>query len=114
MMMRKKPSNSPRTREPSRRPNAAEATDGSIGKVDKHSGDVGASHLVADTGVWIFGKHALIPVGLVSGIDTAAETIYVNRTKEQIKNAPEFDKDKHAEDAGYHEQFGGYYGSHRA
>jgi hypothetical protein len=91
-----------------------EATDGGIGKVDKHSDDVGASHLVVDTGVWIFGKHVLIPAGLVSGIDTAAETIYVDRTKEQIKNAPEFDKDKHTEDAGYHEQLGGYYGSHRA
>ncbi|WP_328877101.1 PRC-barrel domain-containing protein [Streptomyces sp. NBC_00299] len=91
-----------------------EATDGGIGKVDKHSDDVGASHLVVDTGVWIFGKHVLIPAGLVSGIDTAAETIYVDRTKEQIKNAPEFDKDKHAEDTGYHEQLGGYYGSHRA
>ncbi|MFF6980949.1 PRC-barrel domain-containing protein [Streptomyces sp. NPDC008343] len=91
-----------------------EATDGSIGKVDKHSDDVGSSHLVVDTGVWIFGKHVLIPAGLVSGIDTAAETIYVDRTKEQIKKAPEFDKDKHAEDAGYHEMLGGYYGSHRA
>ncbi|MFJ4834520.1 PRC-barrel domain-containing protein [Streptomyces sp. NPDC088747] len=91
-----------------------EATDGSIGKVDKHSGDVGASHLVVDIGVWIFGKHVLIPAGIVTGIDTAAEMIYVDRTKEQIKNAPEFDKDKHTGDAGYHEQLGSYYGSHRA
>ncbi|MDQ0585583.1 PRC-barrel domain-containing protein [Streptomyces rishiriensis] len=91
-----------------------EATDGSIGKVDKHSDDVGTSHLVVDTGVWIFGKHVLIPAGLVSGIDTAGETIYVDRTKEQIKNAPEFDKEKHTGDPGYHEVIGGYYGSHRA
>jgi hypothetical protein len=91
-----------------------EATDGSIGKVDKHSDDVGASHLVVDTGVWIFGKHVLIPAGLVSGIDTAEERIYVDRTKEQIKNAPEFDKDKHTGDAGYREELGGYYGGHRA
>lgn len=91
-----------------------EATDGSIGKVDKHSDAVDASHLVVDTGVWIFGKHVLIPAGIVSGIDTAAETIYVGRTKEQIKNAPEFDRDKHTGDADYHEQLGGYYGGHRA
>ncbi|MFD3310461.1 PRC-barrel domain-containing protein [Streptomyces sp. NPDC058656] len=91
-----------------------EATDGSIGKVDKHSDDVGSSHLVVDTGVWIFGKHVLIPAGLVSGIDTAEEKIYVDRTKEQIKNAPEFDKDKHTGDAGYHDELGGYYGGHRA
>ncbi|MFG2887971.1 PRC-barrel domain-containing protein [Streptomyces sp. NPDC048248] len=90
-----------------------EATDGSIGKVDKHSDDVGASHLVVDTGVWIFGKHVLVPAGLVSGIDTTEETIYVSRTKEQIKNAPDFDKSKHTGDPGYHEKVGGYYGSHQ-
>ncbi|WP_019064840.1 PRC-barrel domain-containing protein [Streptomyces prunicolor] len=91
-----------------------EATDGAIGKVDKHSDDVGASHLVVDTGAWIFGKHVLIPAGLVIGVDTAEERIYVDRTKEEIKNAPEFDKDKHTGDAGYQEQLGGYYEGHRA
>jgi hypothetical protein len=91
-----------------------EATDGAIGKVDKHSDDVGASHLVVDTGTWIFGKHVLIPAGLVIGVDTAEERIYVDRTKEEIKNAPEFDKDKHTGDAGYQEQLVGYYEGHRA
>ncbi|MFE4831561.1 PRC-barrel domain-containing protein [Streptomyces sp. NPDC056672] len=90
-----------------------EATDGSIGKVDKHSDDVGASHIVVDTGVWIFGKHVLLPAGLVSAIDTAEEKIYIDRTKEQIKNAPEFDKDRHSGDAGYHDKISGYYGSHQ-
>ncbi|OQR64416.1 PRC domain containing protein [Streptomyces maremycinicus] len=91
-----------------------EATDGGIGKVDKHSDDVGASHLVVDTGVWIFGKQVLIPAGLVSRIDRVAETIYVDRTKEQIKNAPEFVEDKHTGDMGYHAEIGTYYASHRA
>lgn len=91
-----------------------EATDGRIGKVDKHSDEVGSSYLVVDTGVWIFGKHVLLPAGTVTRIDTAEEKIYVERTKAQIKDAPEFDKDKHLGDAGYHEQIGGYYGSHRA
>lgn len=90
-----------------------EATDGSIGKVDKHSDEVGSSHLVVDTGVWIFGKHVLLPAGTISRIDTDNKTVHVDRTKEQIKNAPEFDKDKHTGDAGYHEQVGGYYGDHR-
>ncbi|MET7802043.1 PRC-barrel domain containing protein [Streptomyces decoyicus] len=92
-----------------------EATDGSIGKVDKHSDEVGASYLVVDTGVWIFGKHVLLPAGTVSRIDDADEKIYVERTKAEIKDAPEFDKDKHLGDAGYHEQVGIYYGrQHRA
>lgn len=91
-----------------------EATDGSIGKVDKHSDEVGSSYLVVDTGVWIFGKHVLLPAGTVSRIDTDDKKVFVDRTKDQIKNAPEFDKDKHTGDAGYHEQVGGYYGEHRA
>ncbi|MDJ0386060.1 hypothetical protein [Streptomyces sp. G-G2] len=38
------------------------------------------------------------------------QKIYVNRTKEQIKAAPEFDRDKHLGDPGYHETLGSYYG----
>lgn len=34
-----------------------EAKDGVIGKISKHSDEVGASYVVVDTGVWIFGKH---------------------------------------------------------
>ncbi|WP_420309220.1 PRC-barrel domain-containing protein [Streptomyces sp. YS-B37] len=91
-----------------------EATDGYIGKVDKHSDDVGAAHLVVDTGPWIFGRHVLIPAGLVTDIDTAEQRIYVDRTREEIKNAPEFDADKHTGEARYQEQLVGYYGGHRA
>ncbi|MFI5803286.1 PRC-barrel domain containing protein [Streptomyces sp. NPDC051561] len=90
-----------------------EATDGSIGKVDKHSDEVGSAYLVVDTGVWIFGKHVLLPAGTVERIDTADKKIYVGLTKDQIKDAPEFDKEKHIGDPGYHEQIGGYYGKHR-
>ncbi|MFD4377087.1 PRC-barrel domain-containing protein [Streptomyces sp. NPDC058486] len=86
-----------------------EATDGSIGKISKHSEDVGASYLVVDTGVWIFGKHVLLPAGTIRLIDTAAETVYVDRTKDQIKDAPEFDETQYGEQS-YLEQFGRYYG----
>ncbi|MDJ0347044.1 PRC-barrel domain containing protein [Streptomyces sp. H10-C2] len=86
-----------------------EATDGSIGKVDKHSEEVGSAYLVVDTGVWIFGKHVLLPAGTIAAVDREAATIYVARTKDQIKNAPEFDKDKHTTDPGYHQQVGDYY-----
>ncbi|MFD9520734.1 PRC-barrel domain-containing protein [Streptomyces sp. NPDC059979] len=86
-----------------------EATDGSIGKISKHSEDVGSSYLVVDTGVWIFGKHVLLPAGTIRLIDAAAETVYVDRTKEQIKDAPEFDEAKHAGEPSYLEQFGRHY-----
>ncbi|MEU1535825.1 PRC-barrel domain-containing protein [Streptomyces fagopyri] len=90
-----------------------EATDGSIGKVDKHSDEVNSSYLVVDTGVWIFGKHVLLPAGTVRTVEHAERKIYVNLTKDQIKGSPEFDMDKHLGDAGYHSQVGGYYEGHR-
>jgi hypothetical protein len=90
-----------------------EASDGSIGKVDEHSEDVGAAYIVVDTGMWIFGKHVLLPAGTISSINTLGRTIHVDRTKDEIKNSPEFDKDKHTGDAGYHEQVSGYYADSR-
>ncbi|MEU6127259.1 PRC-barrel domain-containing protein [Streptomyces sp. NPDC047123] len=89
-----------------------EATDGQIGKVDKHSNDVGSQYIVVDTGVWIFGKEVLLPAGTITGIDAEAKTIQVARTKEQIKDAPEFDKNKHLGDSAYHDQVGTHYRSH--
>ncbi|MFD6892818.1 PRC-barrel domain-containing protein [Streptomyces sp. NPDC059957] len=86
-----------------------EATDGSIGKVDKHSEEVGASLIVVDTGVWIFGKHVLLPAGVITRIDTAARTVHVNRSKEQIKNAPEFEESQYNTGPSYLEQFARYY-----
>ncbi|MBT2382256.1 PRC-barrel domain-containing protein [Streptomyces sp. ISL-11] len=86
-----------------------EATDGSIGKIDKHSDEVGASYLVVDTGVWIFGKHVLLPAGTIERIDTAEKKVYVSRTKDQVKDAPEFDEGKHAGEPSYLDQFARYY-----
>lgn len=90
-----------------------EATDGSIGKVDKHSDDVTSSYLVVDTGVWIFGKHVLLPAGTVSRIDSDGKKVHLDLTKDQIKNSPEFDKDKHIGDSDFHRTTGEYYGRHR-
>jgi hypothetical protein len=68
-----------------------EATDGSIGKVDEATHDADASFLVVDTGPSIFGKRVLLPAGLVERVDRDEETIYVSRTKDEIKQSPEFD-----------------------
>ncbi|WP_328777138.1 PRC-barrel domain-containing protein [Streptomyces goshikiensis] len=87
-----------------------EATDGSIGKVDKHSDEVGSAYIVVDTGPWIFGKEVLLPAGTIERIDAREEKVYVAQTKEQIKAAPEFDKDSHLGNREYHRQVGGYYG----
>ncbi|MGW2813641.1 PRC-barrel domain containing protein [Streptomyces sp. NPDC001415] len=90
-----------------------EATDGHIGKIDKHSDAVGAAHLVVDTGVWIFGRHVLLPVGTIERIDATTETVYVARTQDQIRSAPEYDAAKHAGEPSYLEQFARYYGQPR-
>ncbi|MBT2408072.1 MULTISPECIES: PRC-barrel domain-containing protein [unclassified Streptomyces] len=93
-----------------------EAADGAVGKVDAHSDDVDSAYLVVDTGPWIFGKEVLLPAGTVTRIDVDEQRIYVDRTRDQIKAAPEFDREKHLEDADYHRLLGGYYGgpAHRA
>jgi hypothetical protein len=86
-----------------------EALDGSIGKVDEATYEVGSSQIVVDTGPWIFGKKVLLPAGVISRIDADEEKVRVNRTKDQIKNAPEFD-DSLARDAAYQDRVGSYYG----
>jgi hypothetical protein len=86
-----------------------EAADGSIGKIDEASNEVGAGYLVVDTGPWIFGKKVLLPAGIVRDVDPDSETVFVNRTKDQIKNAPEFDPDRYRDET-YRSGIGSYYG----
>src|SRR5436189_5557784 len=86
-----------------------EAIDGGIGKIDEASNDVGASYIVVDTGPWIFGKGVMLPAGVIQRVDQYDEKVFVNRTKDQIKNAPEFD-DSMIRDEGYRGRLGSYYG----
>ena len=89
---------------------SVEATDGGIGKIDEATDETGRSSIVVDTGPWIFGKKVLLPAGVVDRVDLDAETVYVNRTKDEIKNAPEFDHDTGLRDEDYRDRLGGYYG----
>ena len=86
-----------------------EALDGSIGKVDDSTNEAGGSFVVVDTGPWIFGKKVMIPAGVIRDIDPDTETLLVSLTKEEIKNAPEFDE-KRTRDQGYRDELGSYYG----
>ena len=86
------------------------ATDGHIGKVDRASYDVGASRIVVDTGPWIFGRKVLLPAGTIDRVDDSDRKVYVDLTKDQIKNSPELDEATGWEDPDYRERVGGYYG----
>ena len=87
-----------------------EATDGSIGKVDEATNDVGSSYIVVDTGPWIFGKRVMLPAGVISHVDHDEEQIHVNLTKDQIKDSPELDESTMSDDAAYRDRLGTYYG----
>jgi hypothetical protein len=85
-----------------------EATDGSIGKVDESTNEAGNSFIVVDTGPLIFGKKVMLPAGVINDIDPDTETVFVNRTKDEIKNAPEFDEERY-HDQDYRDEVGSYY-----
>jgi hypothetical protein len=85
-----------------------EATDGSVGKVMEASRLPGESYLLVDTGGTIFSKRVLLPAGVVDRIDRDSSTVYVSRTTDEIKQAPEFDEERYRE-ATYREQLSGYY-----
>jgi hypothetical protein len=85
-----------------------EARDGGIGKVDEATYDAGGSFVVVDTGPWIFGHKVMLPAGVIRDVDLDTETVFVDRMKDEIKNAPEFDEKKYR-DEKYRGELGEYY-----
>ena len=85
-----------------------EATDGSIGKVDDVTTETGFNCLVVDTGPWILGKKVVLPAGVIQSIDHEDGKIYVDRTKDEIKDAPEFDEDRFRDET-YRSDLGRHY-----
>ncbi len=79
-----------------------EASDGHIGKVDEATLEEGGSCLVVDTGFWIFGKKRMLPAGVVTNVDVDDKKVFISMTKDQVKNAPDFDHERHASDARAH------------
>jgi hypothetical protein len=85
-----------------------EARDGSIGKVDEATYEAGGSFIVVDTGPWIFGKKVMLPAGVIRDIDVLGEMVFVDLTKDEIKDAPEFDEKTYREQS-YRNELGEYY-----
>ena len=86
-----------------------EALDGSIGSIDEATYGTTRSYIVVDTGPWIFGKKVILPAGVIRGVDETDERVYVNRTKDEIKSAPEFDEAMLSDDT-YYSSVGSHYG----
>lgn len=91
-----------------------EATDGSIGKVDDATDEVGASYVVVDTGPWIFGRRVMLPAGTIERVDWDDQAIYVDRTKDEITDSPELGElgENAWDDPDYRDRLGGYYGNY--
>jgi hypothetical protein len=74
-----------------------EATDGEVGKIVEATYELGSSWLVVDTGPWILGKKVLLPAGTVVSVDPEARKVYVDRSRDEIKHAPEHDASGYAD-----------------
>jgi hypothetical protein len=51
----------------------------------------------------------MLPAGVVNRVDHDSHIVFVDRSKEHIKNAPEFDENK-LNDTSFRDQLGSYYG----
>ncbi|MFE9775243.1 PRC-barrel domain containing protein [Streptomyces sp. NPDC005931] len=85
------------------------ASDGTIGHVDRQAEHHGMRHLVVDTGVWVFGRSVLVPVGVVAGMHHGERRITVACTRAEVKAAPRFRTDSETMDPEYLASVGDYY-----
>jgi hypothetical protein len=85
-----------------------EAVDGELGKVDPATFEVGGDVIIVDTGPLVFGRKVVLPVGTIERIDTDEKRIYVDRAKDDMKDAPEYDPSGYAEQE-YRIRLGEYY-----
>lgn len=87
-----------------------EATDGGIGKIVNGSTDEGSSWIVVDTGPWIFGRQVVLPAGTIDRVDVDNEKVYLDLTKDQVKDSPPPTEETATPDHEYRGILGTYYG----
>jgi hypothetical protein len=69
--------------------------DGDVGKVDKATRDQpGGEHLVVNTGPLFFGKTLLLPAGVVRRIDVERKEVHADVSREEMRDAPEYDRER--------------------
>jgi hypothetical protein len=84
-----------------------ETLDGRAGKVSAASDRADAAHLVVETGFWPVRTKRLIPAGAVAGVDDTARCVHVNMTKQQVREAPDWEAHT---SASWQERYNDYYG----
>lgn len=67
-----------------------EATDGPVGRVDDATNDVRGSRLVVDTRSRMFGRKVVVPAEAVARVDAGNGVIYLDRARDEIKDAPPY------------------------
>ncbi|WP_353945225.1 PRC-barrel domain containing protein [Streptomyces sp. HUAS MG91] len=87
-----------------------EARDGSVGRVDAVSEEVGPEHVVVDTRDVLLSKKVLLPMAAVTRIDEKAQRLHVGHDAEKIKGAPRFDRDMRVTDPGFRALIDEHYG----
>ncbi|MFD4575462.1 PRC-barrel domain containing protein [Streptomyces sp. NPDC058417] len=85
------------------------ASDGTVGHVEREDGHHGMWHLVVDTGVWLFGRSAVVPVGVVEAVDDENRKITLACTGDEVKEAPRFHTDSETMDPAYLTSVAEYY-----
>ncbi|AVV46938.1 PRC-barrel domain containing protein [Streptomyces sp. ID05-04B] len=88
---------------------AVTTADGTLGHVEREADPQGMRHLVVDTGIWLFGRSAVVPVGVVSGVDTEAGQVSLACTGDEVKEAPRFHTDSETTDPRYLAAVGDHY-----
>jgi hypothetical protein len=80
-----------------------------IGKVDEATNEAGSSWIVVDTGFWIFGKKRMMPAGAIESVDFDEHRLHVVYSKDDVNDAPDYDKAREFQDA-YRKEMNDYYG----
>ncbi|MEU9270958.1 MULTISPECIES: PRC-barrel domain containing protein [unclassified Streptomyces] len=88
---------------------AVMTADGTLGHVEREADPLGMRHLVVDTGVWLFGRSAVVPVGVVTGVDHTERKVTLGCTGDEVKDAPRFRTDSETTDPAYLTAVGDHY-----
>lgn len=93
---------------------AIKATDGDIGDVEDfiiNDSNWKIDFIEVDTGNWFPGKKVVLPPSLIQTIKWETSEVVVNASVDQVKNSPEYERDKAMDDA-YASLVESYYSSH--